>query len=120
PPADDHHVRTREVADEMSRVAHARERLRDPGHVLDDHMEAAEHEEEASGDEVLRKLAVVRTELGLGIRFRPQRRLSPREQVRDRTYDDRQERRVGEELQRREVLEVHARAPALAEPGLEE
>src|SRR5207248_1427452 len=39
PTADDHHVRTRKVADEMSRVAHARERLRDPGHVLHDHVQ---------------------------------------------------------------------------------
>src|SRR5204863_367842 len=59
PTADDHHVRTRKVADEMSRVAHARERLRDPRHVLHDHVQAAEHEEEASGDEVLREPAVV-------------------------------------------------------------
>src|SRR4029453_518472 len=41
PAADDHHVRAGKVADEGARVAGSREVLRDPGQVLDDHVERA-------------------------------------------------------------------------------
>ena len=106
--ADDHHVRAREVAHEMTGVAHARERFGDCGHVLDDHVHAAEHEEEPAGDEVFRELAVVRSELVVRVRLSPDRRLAPRQHVRDRADEDCKEREVRQELERRDVAEIHA------------
>ena len=67
--ADDHHVRVREVAHEVARVARTREVLGDPGQVLQHHVQASEHEEEAAGEEVLRGLAVVRVELLVRVRL---------------------------------------------------
>ena len=110
PTADDHDVGTGEVADEMAGVAHARQRFGNRRDVLHDHVQAAEHEEEPAGQEVLRELAVVRTELVVHVRLRPDRRLAPRQHVRDRADEDREEREVRQELERRDVAEIHASA----------
>ena len=106
--ADDHHVRVREVSDQVAGIAHARQRLGHPRDVLDDHVHAAEHEEERTAEEVLRDLAVVRGELFLGVRLEPKRWLPPRYVAEENRDDNGEKRRVRHELERREVLEVHA------------
>ena len=117
--ADDHHVRVREVADEVARVAGTREPLGGPRQVLDDHVQPAEQEEGAAREEVLGQPRVVRAELLGRVRLRPHRRLAARQQRRDRHHDHGEERRVGEELERREVLGVHLPS-LLAQARLEE
>ncbi len=105
--ADDHHVRVREVADEMSGVAGACEPLGGPGQVLHDHVEAAENEEAAAGDEVLRQLRIVSTELLVAVRHRSHRQRLSGQQAPESRDDDREEADVRQELERREVLQVH-------------
>ena len=62
--ADDHHVRVREVADEVARRSPARaSQSAVHGRFFSTMCSAAEHEEEPAGDEVLRESAVVRVQL---------------------------------------------------------
>ncbi len=107
PPSDDHQVRVGEVADEMACVPGTRQPFGGPRQVLQDHVHAAEHEEEPAGQEVLGELAVVTSELLVGVRLRPDRRLLPGHDDEDRGHDDREERRVAQELERGEVLDPH-------------
>ena len=88
PAPDDHQMRVREIADEMTRIAGAREPFGRPRQVLRDHVQAPEHEEGAAGQEVLRELPVVLAELLLGIRLGPDRRRSPGDEHADRRDDD--------------------------------
>ena len=67
--ADDHHVRVRQVAHEVSRVAGAGEPLGGPGEVLEHHVHAAEDQEAAAGHEVLAQAAVVPAELLFVVRL---------------------------------------------------
>ena len=105
-------MRVRQVAHEVPRVAGAREPLGRPREVLRDHVQAAEHEEGAAGHEVLCELAVVPAELFVGLYgsvriggARPGRR------PQTAAIDDREECRIADELQRREVLDVHPEPP---------
>jgi len=106
PAADDHHVRVRQVAHEVSRVAGASQVLGHPGQVLDHHVQRTEDEEETARDEVLRGLAVVRTELVIGERLPADRRRLARDESEHRRDDDREKRDVGQELERSEVSDV--------------
>ncbi len=85
PAADDHHVRVREIADQVTGVSGASEPLGGPRQVLREHVQAAENEKAAAGDEVLRELLIVRPELFVGVRLRPDRRRLPRYQTPDRS-----------------------------------
>ena len=113
--ADDHHVGVREVADEVARVAGACEGHGHPGHVLHDHVHGPEDEEEATPDEVLRHLAVVGAELLVRVGDHPNRRRLPRHEPEHGRDDDGEERRVGQELERREVAQIHAPRPTEAQ-----
>ena len=117
--ADDHHVRVRKVPDEVAGVAGLRQVLRDPGQILDDHVQRAEHEEETARDEVLRRLAVVDPELVLGVRLVAGRRSLAGHELEHRGEHDREEGDVGQELERREMLDVQA-ASRLAKAGFQE
>ena len=105
--ADDHHVRIREVAHEMSRIAGAREPVRRPRQVLQHHVNAAEQEERAACEEVLRQAPVVRLQLVIGVRLGSHGSLAPRQDGGDRSDHHREERRIRIELQRREALGEH-------------
>ena len=117
--ADDHHVGVREVADEVARVPRARQVLGRPGHVLHDHVDCAEDEEEPARHEVLRQLPVVGPELLVGVRRRPDRRRLPGHEPEHGRDDDAEERRVRQELERREVAEVQP-PTSLPKPRLKE
>ena len=110
PAADDRQVGVGEVADEVARVAGAGQVLGEPRQVLDGRVDAAQHEEEPAGHEVLRRLAVVRVELVLGVRRLAHRRRLPRNELADRRHDDGEEGDVGQKLERREVLDPHGPA----------
>ncbi len=111
-PADDHHVRVREVADEVACVAGAGEPLGRPGHVLRDHVERPQHEEGAPRDEVLAEPAVVGAELVVRIGPRPDGRRLARHEAEDPGDHDGEERHVRQELERGEMPEVHGRLSA--------
>jgi len=97
-------MRVREIADEVTRVARAREPLGHPWQVLDDHVQAAEDEKEAPGDEVLRELPVVPPELLLGIRLGAKRRRAARKQLEHGCDHDREETRRSSGTAARKVL----------------
>src|SRR5436190_20213958 len=101
----------------MPGVARSRGVLRDPRKVLDDHVQRAEHEKEAARDEVLRRLAVVRAELLLRIRLAAHRRRLAGYEPEHRREHHGEESDVGEELERREVLDVQGASPAYRSPG---
>ena len=90
----------------MPGVAGSCQILRGPGQVLDDHVQRAEHEEEAACHEVLRSLAVVGPELVLRIRLRAHRRRLARNELEHRRDHDREEADVGQELERGEMFDV--------------
>src|SRR5512132_4652900 len=83
-----------------------------PWQVLDDHVERAEHQEEASRDEVLRRLAVVSAELVLRIGLGTDGRRLAGDELEHRREYDREEADVGQELKRGEVLDVQGASPA--------
>ena len=105
--ADDHHVRIREVAHEMPGVARTREPVCRPRQVLQHHVNAAEQQEGAAGEEVLRQAPVVRLQLVIAVRLRPHRSFASREHGGDRPDHHREESRIRIELQRREALGEH-------------
>jgi hypothetical protein len=105
--ADDHQVRVREVADQVTCVTGAGEVLGDPGQVLQHHVQAPEHEEEATRQEVLRRLAVVRVQLLVRIRLVARRRRAAGDEPEHRREHDGEERDVRQELERGDVLDVH-------------
>ena len=110
--ADNRHVRVREVAHQVARVAGAGEVLRDPGQVLEHRVDAPEDQEEAAGEEVLRRLGVVRVQLVVRVGRLADRRRAARHELGDRGDHDREEGDVGQELQRREMLDPHTAAPS--------
>ena len=95
----------------MTRITGAREPFGGPRQVLRDHVQAPEHEERAAGQEVLGELPIVLAELLLGIRLRPDRRRSPGDEHEHPKDNDAEEGRVGQELERGDVLEPHGLAP---------
>ena len=105
--ADDHHMRVREIPDQMTCVARSREPVRDPGQVLQCHVHRAEHEEAAAGDEVLGEPPVVACELLVAVRIGALRCGLARNEAADHRHDDAEERDVGQEVERGEVLDPH-------------
>jgi hypothetical protein len=115
-PADDHDVRVREVADQVAGVSGAGEPLGRPRQVLGEHVEAAENKEAGARDEVLRELLVVRPELAVRIGLRADRRRLAGDEPPDRGEHDGDKRKVRQELERGEVLQVHG-ASISADPA---
>ena len=112
PAADDHHMRVREVSDEMPGVAGSRQVLRSPRQVLGDHVQRAEDQEKAARDEVLRRLAVMGAELVFRVGLVAGRRSLAGDEPEHRREHHRKEADVGQELKRGEVLDVHGPSPA--------